>query len=234
MRDRIITVQLLCIAGEKGLLQQSTNHKNAHENHENKCRECGGLLRVKDHERVCMSCGLVNKTIQNPIHRVPFGQTYQPTSLMAFNKALGNTLRFKDLMRVLAQAPEKGRDLGMRARQIRVITELQEPQRLRKALELASIKLLKIFRKEDHILANEVAGLLRKLVAYLLVAGAQYRTGMLVDAVIYYVLTEKKNLEPNPPAIKSSTGCIRTRVLVLREKDLMLVRWFDESTRLFS
>jgi hypothetical protein len=200
------------------------------------CRECGGDLRQRDGEVVCVECGLVNGVSYGMVHRLPFGETYQPTSLIAFNKSLGETLQPNDYFRVLAtssfgQKPEDLKDLGLRARHTKIMFQNQEPMRIRRALEYASGKLLRLFPKnENHVLANDVAGRLRVLIVWLLVSKLKYRTCCLVDAVIYHTLTDGYGMVSNPPPVRDD-GYVKTRLLRFREEDLELVLWFANSTQ---
>jgi hypothetical protein len=182
-------------------------------------------------ETVCRLCGEVQESF-SLVHRIPFGQTYQPTNMLTFGKSLGNTLdnRFA-LMRVLAKSPNGKKDIGLRAREIRILTLAVEPTPLKNALQNASKALIALGFGENHLFSNEVGSVLRKSAVWLLLAKCKFKSKELADACIYYTFT-KYNYVCDPPP-KRNNGTIETNVLQFRQKYLDLVRWVDQSTKGF-
>jgi len=181
-------------------------------------------------ETVCRLCGEVQKTFST-IHRLPMGVSYQPTSEIVFGKGLGNTLDRYGLLRVLAKGRNGAKDLGIRARQIMVLTSTVEPQSLKNALQHASKALIALGFGENHVFSNEVGSVLRKSAVWLLLAKCKFHSKELADACIYYTFT-KYNYVCNPPP-KRNNGTIETNVLKFKQKYLDLVRWIDQSTKGF-
>ena len=181
-------------------------------------------------ELACRKCGLVQESF-SLVHRIPFGQTYQPTNMLTFGKSLGNTLDRFGLLRVLAKGRNGAADLGIRARQIMVLTSTVEPQSLKNALQHASKTLIALGFGENHVFSNEVGSVLRKSAVWLLLAKCKFHSKELADACIYYTFT-KYNYVCNPPP-KRNNGTIETNVLKFKQKYLDLVRWIDQSTKGF-
>jgi hypothetical protein len=120
-------------------------------------------------------------------------------------------------------------NLGLQARFMRISspTESTETHRI---LECASQKLILLGFGDDHIISNDVGGLIRKLVGWLRFSKTPYRAPSLADAIIYYVLTDYYKLKPNPPPERNN-GTIQTNVLKFREKELQTIQWFDQQWR---
>jgi len=181
-------------------------------------------------ELACRKCGLVQESF-SMVHRLPFDQTYQPTNMLTFGKSLGNTLDRWGLLRVLAKGRNGAADLGIRARQIMVLTSTVEPQSLKNALQHASKTLTALGFGENHVFSNEIGSVLRKSAVWLLLAKCKFHSKELADACIYYTFT-KYNYVCDPPP-KRNNGTIETNVLQFKQKYLDLVRWIDQSTKGF-
>ena len=181
-------------------------------------------------ELACRKCGLVRESF-SMVHRLPFDQTYQPTNMLTFGKSLGNTLDRWGLLRVLAKGRNGAADLGIRARQIMVLTSTVEPQSLKNALQHASKTLTALGFGENHVFSNEIGSVLRKSAVWLLLAKCKFHSKELADACIYYTFT-KYNYVCDPPP-KRNNGTIETNVLQFKQKYLDLVRWIDQSTKGF-
>jgi len=113
--------------------------------------------------------------------------------------------------------------LGLQARFMRISSPM-EPAETHRILECASQKLTLLGFGDDHIISNDVGGLIRKLVAWLRFSKTPYRAPSLADAAIYYVLTFQYGLKPNPPA-KRNNGTVETNTLKFREKELQTIEW---------
>jgi len=182
-------------------------------------------------ELACRKCGLVRESF-SMIHRLPFDQTYQPTNMLTFGKSLGNTLDRWGLLKVLAKGRNGAEDLGIRARQIMVLTSTVEPQSLKNALQHASKALTALGFSENHLLSNDVGSVLRKSASWLLLAKRPFHAKELSYACVFYILSEKFNLVCDPPP-EFCNGIIKTNVLQFEQKYLDLVRWVDQSTKGF-
>ncbi|MDW8023113.1 MAG: hypothetical protein RMJ15_05190, partial [Nitrososphaerota archaeon] len=143
------------------------------------CFECGGCLRRVDGEIVCEKCGRV-WGCENVDESVPFPEGeyeggechfeghWQPGSSLCFLKGLGDpTLENNGrggLMRVLALAPAKGEDLGLRARRIKVMLQAEDPPQLRRILSRISHVLDKLGFRGNCEIAAYTGNLARKIV----------------------------------------------------------------------
>jgi hypothetical protein len=195
---------------------------------EQKCNH--NFIQTPDnHEIVCSKCGLVRE--KGTIHSLPFGQTFSPTSAISFGKSLGDTLNYYGLLRVLAKSANGRQDLGLRAKEIRLITQTVEPPAMKKCLEIASVKLIILGFDANHVIANDVGSLLRKLTIFCMLSKINCSSKELADAALYYTL-KKHGYEPDPPPQRNN-GTIETNTLKFREKFLRLCRLLDAQTRDF-
>jgi len=124
------------------------------------CSECHQHSLIEDTEtgeRVCRLCGLVVERPMKFDQNLPFDTTYALTSELALNKSLGGTLSHRGLLRVLAKSRNGTADLGIRARQIRVITETFEPPALARILRMA-YELSRSFELEKDYIFNNCLG----------------------------------------------------------------------------
>jgi len=104
------------------------------------CPECFSSDVFEDEasgELVCRSCGLVIDWLPSFDDSLPFDQTYALESALSVGKSLGGTLPSRGLYRILAKSSSGTEDLGIRARQIRIITETNDPPDLAKLLREA-------------------------------------------------------------------------------------------------
>ncbi|MEM3622781.1 MAG: hypothetical protein QXR76_03305 [Candidatus Bathyarchaeia archaeon] len=198
-----------------------------------RCVQCGGPIQRRKHELVCMECGLVQGEAVSMVHRLPMDVTYQPTNLLVFGKGLGDTLDHNGLLRVLAKAPNGTKDLGLRARFIRILTQMVEPPPLKKALEHASKTLSLLKFDQDHLVSNDVGALIRKCFAWAFLTRQQISQKQLAHAAIFYVLNRKYGLTPVPAPTRQN-GYIKTQALLFMEKYLKLCEFIDKQTTSFT
>ena len=165
-----------------------------------RCPECGGTPVDVDGELVCSNCGLVLDEL-NMIHRLPMDETYAPTCDLAFGRSLGSTLQGRALHKVLAMAPAGKKDLGLRARHIRIIESKVEPSYIRRLLEYGSKLFKQLGLDEDtpvnHQLANLYGRLLRIVGAFIHVAHLERKhpASRIAKATLHYLLSRHRNLE---------------------------------------
>ena len=107
-------------------------------------------------ERVCHSCGLVLPGDERD-ERLPFDTTYALESDLAADKSLGGTLPKKGYLQVLARSSKGSEDLGIRARQTRVMAETSEHPSLVKMLKRA-YEVSKRFNLEGDFTFNNDLG----------------------------------------------------------------------------
>ncbi|MEM3703948.1 MAG: zinc ribbon domain-containing protein [Candidatus Bathyarchaeia archaeon] len=199
------------------------------------CFECGSSLRNVGGEIVCEKCGRV-WGYDNVNESVPFpegedGESrfeghWQPSNSLCFLKGLGdpaleNNGHGRGLMRVLALAPARSEDLGLRARRIKVIAQMEDPPQLRRILSRVSHLLDKLGFRENYEVASYAGNLARKVVAFAVIAHIQVRT-RLADAIVKHVL-EKFQLKIGP----------NEQVLSFKDEDLRFVEWFENAIQKF-
>jgi len=137
--------------------------------------EClnGEIVRVRDGEIICRNCGLVLSSEIDFDTQLPFDTTYALESSLAVGKSLGNILPGKGLFKVLAKAPCGIKDLGLRARHIRVLAETCEPPQLARLLKDA-YGLSKRFGLENDKLFNQDLGInIRRAFGRLLISASK-------------------------------------------------------------
>ena len=197
---------------------------------------CGGSLVSVDGEVVCEKCGRV-WGYENVAESVPFPEGegeragghfeghWQPGSSLCFLKGLGDPALENNggrgLMRVLALAPAQGEDLGLRARRIKVMAQLEDPPQLRRVLSRISHLLDKLGFRGNHEIAAYSGNLARKIVAFALAARVKVPTGW-ADAIVKHVLN-KLGLNMDP----------QSQVLSFRDGDLQFVEWFENTIQKF-
>jgi hypothetical protein len=203
------------------------------------CFECGGRLKRADGEVVCEKCGRV-WGFENVDENIPFPESgegdsdgavhfeghWQPGSSLCFLKGLGdpaldNVGRGRGLMRVLAKARAKGEDLGIRARLIRVITQMEDPPQLRRILTRISVALDQLGMRDNYEVADYAGSLARKVVGFAIIANVKIPTRM-ADALVKHIL--------NKFGIK---GNCNEQILNYKEEDLQFVEWFEEAIQKF-
>jgi len=200
------------------------------------CLECGGSLAIADGEVVCTKCGTV-WTNENVVEAVPFpeGESedanchfeghWQPGSSLCFLKGLGDPALEnnggKSLMRVLALAPARGEDLGIRASRIRVIARMEDPPQLRKLLTRISQILDRLGFRENYEIAAYTGNMARKIVAFALAARLKVPTGW-ADAIVQHAL--------NKFQLKMD---LNHQVLRFKDEDLQFIEWFESATQKF-
>jgi len=162
-------------------------------------------------ERVCRNCGLVVERAPTFSVNLPFDTTYALTSNIAFGKSLGNTIRPKELYKVIAKGPNGRKDLPIRATQIQVITSAVDPPKVRSILNYGSklLRELGLDRDTDfnHVFADRYGRLLRLSASIIQVSKLKLQPYLMARAILYQLLQktdEKKAREllerHRPPA----------------------------------
>jgi len=197
------------------------------------CLECGGSLqRAIDGEIVCGKCGRV-WGFENVNESIPFPEEgggnshfeghWQPGSSLCFLKGVGDPALQNSgrggLMRVLALAPAHATDLGLRARFMKLITQMEDPPQLRKVLTRISLILDMAGLRENHQIADYAGKLARKIVAFALIAHIPVRK-RIGDAIAQHAI-KKFQLKVN----------LNACMLKSKEEDLKFIEWFEEATQ---
>ncbi|MEM3695081.1 MAG: TFIIB-type zinc ribbon-containing protein [Candidatus Bathyarchaeia archaeon] len=198
------------------------------------CLECGGCLRRVDGEVICIKCGRV-WGYENVDESVPFPEGeddgadshfeghWQPGSSLCFLKGLGDPVLEnnggKGLMRVLALAPNGGEDLGLRARRIKIIAQMEDPPQLRRILSRISHLLDRLGFRGNYEIAAYTGNLARKIVAFALAARLKVPTGW-ADAIVKYAFNK----------LQLNVG-LQNQVLSVKDEDLHFVEWFEDATQ---
>jgi len=113
-------------------------------------------------ERVCHSCGLTLPSLERLDNRLPFDTTYALESDLAVGKSLGGSLPKKSLYQILARSDNGTEDLGIRARQIRVMAETNDPPSLAKMLKKAYETSKRFNLEGDKIFNNDLGKNVRR------------------------------------------------------------------------
>ncbi|MGB9774606.1 MAG: TFIIB-type zinc ribbon-containing protein [Bacteroidota bacterium] len=157
------------------------------------CPECLNARVVEDAEtgeRVCTSCGMVVSRGEQVSMDLPFDTTYALTSELALGRSLGGTLPSNGLYRVLAKGRNGAVDLGIRARQIRVLTEVNEHPALARMLKLA-FELSKRFGLEgDKLFNNDLGANVRRTFWLLRELHLNVKVGETVETVFWLTLCQ--------------------------------------------
>ena len=169
------------------------------------CSECAGDLAQVDGKFVCQICGMVSQRELDSSN--PFSDHHcSPVNELAFNRNLGGTLQTKGLWCVLAHGPQGNTDLPIRARQISVITEVDEHPKVRSMLRLASGLSNKYgFSNHDDrkciYFSNMLGGIIRTVGAYVACHGDLW-SGKIVRAC-FLLAFEYSALVPPEKMVKS-------------------------------
>lgn len=109
------------------------------------CLEASVYYDPERNERYCGKCGAVLQGMAEFDMSLPYDTTYALTSELATDRSLGAPLNGKALMRVIAKSPASevmarngNMDLGLRARQLKIITETFEHPALQRAIRKAT------------------------------------------------------------------------------------------------
>lgn len=200
------------------------------------CLECGGSLVSVDGEVVCRKCGRV-WGLENVDGSIPFPDGdddgveghfeghWQPGSSLCFLKGVGDPALENScgsgLMRVLALAPAKGEDLGVRARRIKVMIQAEDPPQLRKILSRISQLLDGLGFRGNHEIADYAGKLGRRIVAFAIVARVKVPKRW-ADAIVKYALRKFQ--------LKADLG---EQLLNFKDEDLQFIEWFENSIQRF-
>ncbi|MEM3666967.1 MAG: hypothetical protein QW222_07810 [Candidatus Bathyarchaeia archaeon] len=200
------------------------------------CLECGGSLVSVGGEVACIKCGMV-WCDENVLEAVPFPEGegdgakshleghWQPGSSLCFLKGLGDPVLDnnggKGLIKVLALAPAEGEDLGLRARRIKIMVQLEEPPQLRRILSRISQIIDKLGFRGNYEIAAYTGNLARKIVAFALTAHVKVPTGW-ADAIVKHALNKLKlNVDS------------QDQVLSVKNENLQFVEWFEDAIQKF-
>lgn len=170
------------------------------------CPECLEARVLYDHdrkERVCQSCGLVVENVLSFSPNLSWDLTYALTNNLAFGKSLGGTLPNYHMHKVLAKTKDQlvdRTDLPIRSRQIRIISESVDLPVVKNMINYGSkmLKSLDMNRKwvnyidSDHVFADRIGRLLRKLGAFLQISKLKVQPYLITRAAVYYLLSTLK------------------------------------------
>ena len=112
-----------------------------------------------------------------------------PENLLKFGK-IGDTLRSNDLFRVVAKAPEGSEDLGIRARQVRTITQRFDHPIISRMLQYGSRLSYRFGYGENDEFANTLGKRIREVGSVLAFRNDGHQTNRLTEACFCYVLQQ--------------------------------------------
>lgn len=156
------------------------------------CPECYRLAVRPDGSGslVCRSCGLVVEEGASAVHRLPWDETFAWVSHLAFGKSLGDTLPVRQLYRVIAV--NGGEDLPLRAKVLKAIVQAVDPPTVKTLLEYGSQMMkglgLDADTPRNHLIADELGRLLRKIGAIYYVGGFKVELPRIAAAALYATL----------------------------------------------
>ena len=207
------------------------------------CSECfSPLLLLHDGRWLCPNCKIEydgnGENIEDD--RVPFPQGtdaekvyfeshFNPTNSLGFNGSLGTNhlIRQRAICRILSRKNGgDNRDLGLRSKIAKIVTDHVEPQGLRNGLQRASEVLKCLNFGQNPLVADATGKLLRKSYAFLAITAKKgFNVRQLADSCVYYVLT-KYGYEPTPPA-KIDKNYVSTNILKFEKRYLQVLRFLD-------
>ncbi|MEM2126608.1 MAG: hypothetical protein QXH67_00085 [Candidatus Bathyarchaeia archaeon] len=124
------------------------------------------------------------------VHRLPFGETYAWVSHLAFGKSLGDTLPASQLYKVIV--PNGREDLPARVRSLKAVVQAVDPPSTKRLLELGSSMMKSLGLDADtvrnHLIADELGRLLRKIGAIHYVGGFKVELPRIAAAALYATL----------------------------------------------
>jgi len=170
----------------------------------NLCPLCASDLKERTGEKVCLNCGFA----RNSIHfrsSIPINETRTPENYLAYNKGLGNTLGEKGLFCVLAHSIGT-KDLPIRAKQINIITQKWEHPKILTMKKLGR-NLAHQWGFDNHkenrsiIFSNYFGRMLKKIGAYMVLAGINASLKQIVNACFVLSLRQIVGLEAYQKAI---------------------------------
>jgi len=183
-----------------------------------RCPFCGFSRLYHDvwrGEVVCPKCGSVIPQ-ELPIRQC-FSDSHNPTNNLAFGRNLGSYMSKRDLMRILRMSEAGEKDLGLRARQIRIMLSEEERRVVKTMLENTS-KILKDAgyhtNKDKDAQIADVSGRIARAVAWFLYFFNRRPTREYAEAIVLYTIwlfegrekakhiAEKLSLAPRRKAIE--------------------------------
>jgi len=209
------------------------------------CSECfSPLLLLHDGRWLCPNCKIEydgnGENIEDD--RVPFPQGtdaekgyfeshFNPANALAFSNNMGTQTLIKTnaIAKVIARKDggDGNRDLGLRARQIKILVEHDEPETLRRALQRGSEALKAFGFEKNMMVGNTVGQFIRKLYAYLALTKTEhFNSRWTADCCVFYTLRYKFFYEPQPKE-KIEHGFVVTQILKFPEAYLRLCRLLD-------
>jgi hypothetical protein len=187
------------------------------------CPECLSARVYVDpekDERVCANCGYVLPESQSYDESLPFDTTYALASDLAYGKSLGGTLSGKAVMRVLAKSGNGAADLGIRASQIRVLTETNDVPPLANALR--SAKELAGRYGLDEIFQHDLGRNVRRAFWLCWMLDVKYPKRVFVETIFWFTLcTHRRESVAEKGALKIEPALLN----ILLQFDEVLNRW---------
>jgi hypothetical protein len=204
------------------------------------CPDCfEPLIELPTGVKICRKCGgEYNDGAQIEFDRIPlpekeekayFEGHWNTGNSLSFNGALGTTQLVKQrlICRILSRKNGDNRDLGLRARQIKILVEHDEPETLRRALQRGSEALKAFGFEKNMMVGNTVGQYIRKLYAYLALTKTEhFNSRWTADCCVFYTLRYKFFYEPTPKE-KIEHGFVVTQILKFPEAYLRILRLLD-------
>jgi hypothetical protein len=203
------------------------------------CPDCfEPLLELPDGVKICRKCGgeyhdggqVENDRVPLPQQDGNAKKTYfeghwSPPNELAFDKNLGTStlIPVKAICKIISGGDN--RDLGIRARLVKIVATAGEPHQLHNCLEYASTVLKQLNFNQNMIIGNAVGAMLRKVVAYLLLTKVAFRSREVADATVFYVL-KKFGFWPDPSP-RMHGEYVETNVLRFHKKYLEVCELLD-------
>jgi len=204
------------------------------------CPDCfEPLIELPTGVKICRKCGgEYNDGAQIEFDRIPlpekeekayFEGHWNPSNSLSFNGALGTShlVKQRAICRILSRKNGgDNRDLGLRSKIAKIVTDHVEPQGLRNGLQRASEVLKCLNFGQNPLVADATGKLLRKSYAFLAITAKKgFNVRQLADSCVYYVLT-KYGYEPTPPA-KIDKNYVSTNILKFEKRYLQVLRFLD-------
>jgi len=175
------------------------------------CPDClQPLIITPDGAKICKTCagewdGNTTEEDRIPLPQSEQGQQegfeshWQPGNELAFNRGMGvnQWISGKAFCRIISRKdPKFNEDLGIRARQLKILTSVNEHPKIQRLLALGS-ELCKNFNmdtnKNEHIIFSNMLGReLRKIGAYLIVKGDRPDVNLPPTAKAVFVILLRK------------------------------------------
>jgi len=199
------------------------------------CESCGSTEYHFDPEAgevVCKGCGLVLATRDSLDMRLGFDTTYAFTSQLAADKSAGSNLSNNAYCRVLSRSSGGKDDLGIRARQTRIMAEMVEPPPLVVALKDA-YQVSKRFRMEgDKLFNNDLGVNIRRAFWLVRALGLKVSKRHMVETVFWYTLCQYQK-DHEVVGIESQIRINQSFLSVVAKLNYFIVSMANEEPDLF-